>query len=55
LNEELISKSSSYTKYKNYDYDLSFNYEAISADTSIIDDVWGMKVVIEDGEIKWDL
>ena len=55
LNEELISKSSNYTKYKNYDYDLSFNYEAISSDSALIKDVWDKNVTIKDGDVNWDL
>lgn len=52
LNEDLIKVSS---KYQKYDYDLSFNYEAISADESIINDAWGYRVSIKDGEVDWDL
>lgn len=55
LNEELISNSVNYTKYKNFDYDLSFNYEAISSDADLIKDVWNKNVTIKEGEVNWDL
>ena len=55
LKNDLISKSTNYNKYKNYDYDLSFNYEAISADDSVVKDVWDKSVTIKDGVCEWDL
>jgi len=55
LDEELIADSTDYSKYKNYDYELSFNYEAVLADSSVIEDAWGKNVSIMEGDVKWDL
>ena len=52
LNEDLIKDLDNYSKYKNYDYDLSFNYEAISADSSIVKDAWDRIVNIEGGVVS---
>ena len=54
LNEELIKDSNIYSKYKNYDYDLSFNYEALSADSdeSLIRSAWDRSLKIEGGVVS---
>ena len=55
LNDDIITHSVNYAKYKKYDYDLSFNYEALSADEDVINDVWNYNVTIKDGDVEWDL
>ena len=39
--------------YDDYDYELSFNYEAIQADEDAILDIWGQTATISNGNITW--
>lgn len=54
LNEDLIKDLDIYSKYKTYDYDLSFNYEALSADSdeSLIRSAWDKSIKIEGGVVS---
>ena len=54
LNEQLISKSPDYFRYKNYNYELSFNYEAVSAVSNDIKDAWGINASIKEGDVNWE-
>ncbi len=53
LRNDLISKSNCYEDYNDYEYKLSFNYEAIQADENAIKDIWGLNVSINEGDIIW--
>ena len=55
LNEELISTSEDYDKYKSYDYQLDFNFEASQSDIEAAR-IWDNGVEIKDtGEVVWKL
>ena len=47
LNDELIQSSSNYENYKTYNYELTFNYEAIQATSEAISDIWELFVEID--------
>lgn len=53
LNEDLINDT--YEYYKDYDYELSFNYEAIQADTKAIKKLWNIDASIDNKNIRWNL
>lgn len=53
LREDLISNSSCYQDYSNYEYELSFNYEVIQATELAIKDIWDYDVTINEGDITW--
>lgn len=53
LRTDLINDSNCYEDYNNYEYELSFNYEVIQADTSAIKDIWGINASINEGDIIW--
>lgn len=53
LNENLISNSEYYDDYKNYDYSLTFNYEAIQATSKAIKEIWNIDVTINDSSLDW--
>lgn len=40
-------------KYNNSDYQLSFNYEAVQADSKAIKELWNKETAIIDGNIDW--
>ncbi len=54
LRNDLISSSNCYEDYNNYEYELSFNYEAIQANINAIKDIWGYNVTLNGGDIIWD-
>ena len=41
--------------YSNYDYDLSFNYEAIQANKDAVSDIWNKTISINGSDIIWNL
>lgn len=53
LRDDLINESNCYADYNNYEYELSFNYEAIQADVNAIKDIWGHNISINKGDIIW--
>ena len=53
LKEDLISTSPYYNDYKNYTYELDFNFEAIQASSSAISNIWNKDVTINGGDITW--
>ncbi len=53
LNEDAIRYSLDYDKYKNYTYELDFNFEAIQASEEAIGSIWGKVVNISGNEIAW--
>lgn len=55
LNEELISTSPYYEDYKSYNYELSFNYEAIQATSLAVSEIWDKKVNINGNDASWTL
>ena len=52
-NTTLISSSPDYDVYNDYDYELTFNYEAIQADAVAISEIWGIQTTIADGNVTW--
>lgn len=55
LNEELILTSPYYEDYKVFDYELSFNFEAIQASSGAVSDIWNRNVSISGDEVTWEL
>lgn len=55
LNEELILTSPYYEDYKVFDYELSFNFEAIQASSGAVSDIWNRSVSISGDEVTWKL
>lgn len=53
LRNDLIASSNCYADYKNYEYELSFNYEVIQSSVAAIKDIWGYDVTINEGDITW--
>ncbi len=53
FNDTLAQTSSDYEDYRTYDYDLSFNFEAVQADTKAIQKVWNKSATITSGDITW--
>lgn len=53
LNKDLLSKSYDSDNYLRYNYELDFNYEAISADSDSIKDIWNKTVTIEGDNVIW--
>lgn len=53
LNESLISTSEYYDDYKSYTYELSFNFEAIQANSSAVSEIWGKTVSISGDNVTW--
>ena len=53
LKEDLISTSPYYNDYKNYTYELDFNFEAIQASSSAISNIWNKDVTINGVDITW--
>ncbi len=53
LRNDLVSSSNCYEDYNNYEYELSFNYEAIQADISAVKDIWGYDITLNGGYILW--
>ena len=53
LKESLISTSPYYNDYKNYTYELDFNFEAIQASSSAVSNIWNKNVTINGGDITW--
>lgn len=54
LNESLISTSPYYDDYKSYNYNLSFNYEAIQADKKAVKEIWNKDITISGGNVTWE-
>jgi len=55
LNESLISTSPYYNDYKEYIYELDFNFEAIQATNDAVLDIWGKDITISEGNVRWNL
>lgn len=55
LNEELILTSPYYEDYKVFDYELSFNFEAIQASSGAVSDIWNRSVSISGDAVTWKL
>lgn len=54
LNEDVIKQSPYYEDYKSFDYQLSYNFEAIQATETAVKEIWGLEInVSSDGEITW--
>ena len=54
LSDDVIVDSPYYEDYKKYDYELSFNYEAIQATEKAISDVWNIDVSKNGNNINWN-
>ena len=54
LSDNVIVGSPYYEEYKKYDYELSFNYEAIQATEKAISDVWNIDVSKNGNNINWN-
>ena len=54
LSDNVIVDSPYYEEYKKYDYELSFNYEAIQATEKAISDVWNIDVSKNGNNINWN-
>ncbi|MBR1386458.1 MAG: SipW-dependent-type signal peptide-containing protein [Bacilli bacterium] len=52
-NTILISSSTDYDSYNDYDYELTFNYEAIQADAVAVSEIWGVETTISNGNVDW--
>lgn len=52
-NTTLISSSPDYDIYNDYDYELTFNYEAIQADVDAVKDIWNVNLTISNGNVDW--
>ncbi len=53
LQESVIQTSQYYQEYHNYDYELTFNYEAIQTTTQAIQSIWGKNATISGGNVTW--
>ena len=53
LQESIIQTSQYYQEYHNYDYELTFNYEAIQTTTQAIQSIWGKNATISGGNVTW--
>ena len=53
LNETLIQSSPYYEDYKTYNYELSFNFEAIQANSAAVLDIWGKTITISGKNVTW--
>ena len=54
LNNSLISSSPDYANYQTYDYRLDFNFEAIQANESAVNNIWNRNLNISSGGgITW--
>jgi len=53
LNESAINASPYKDDYKNYDYELSFNYEAIQATEDAVSSIWGHDITISGSDVTW--
>lgn len=54
LNEELIATSPYENDYKTYTYELSFNFEAIQANSAAISEIWNRNATINNNEVTWE-
>lgn len=55
LNENLIKENENYKYYKEYDYKLTFNYEAVQADSKAIKELWNKETSIIDNSVDWNI
>lgn len=55
LNQNLIKNSAYYDEYLTYTYDLSFNFEAIQADSNAIQEIWNKKTTLKGNDVLWEL
>ena len=53
LQESIIQTSQYYQEYHNYDYELTFNYEAIQTTTQAIQSIWVKNATISGGNVTW--
>lgn len=53
FNESLAKLSSNYEYYKEYDYSLTFNYEAVQTTSKAVKELWGVDVVINENDLTW--
>ena len=53
FNDTLAKTSSDYEYYKNYDYDLTFNYEAVQATSDAVQELWGHNATIDGNNVTW--
>lgn len=53
LNNDAISNSLYAEDYDVYDYELSFNYEAIQATEDAVASIWGYDITINGSDITW--
>lgn len=54
LKEDLIKDSLYYEEYLSYDYELTFNYEAIQATSEAVKEIWGIDININGDNITWN-
>lgn len=54
LNEDLIKNSPYYDSYNSYDYNLSFNLEAIQATSDAISSIWNKNTTINLDDVTWN-
>lgn len=54
LREDLLADSNCYEDYNNYEYELSFNYEAIQADEQAIKEIWNYEADLNNGDNIWN-
>ena len=55
LNNELIQTSPYKNDYKTYNYELSFNFESIQANTNAISEIWNKTATISGSDVTWAL
>lgn len=53
LNSNLILNTVYYDDYMDYNYNLIFNYEAIEANSSTINSLWGKTATISNNTVNW--
>ena len=54
LKEDLIKQTNEYEYYKTYDYDLTFNFEAVQATSSAVKKSWNKTVIINEDNLSWN-
>ena len=53
LNTNLIENTEYYNDYREYNYNLIFNYEVIEAKTTTISEIWGKNASINNQSVTW--
>lgn len=53
LDKELIESSPDAEQYKDFNYELTFNFEAVQADKNAVNEVWGHDIEISGNDVTW--